>query len=83
MTSTKSGDIFEARLPVVNGETVTDFIANGPLLISSRAAVVAPIVKSTDDDIKQLGNYVFLSLFSLLVHVSHCISLPLSLYINY
>ena len=80
MTSTKSGDIFEARLPDVNGETVTDFIANGPLLISSRAAVVTPIVKYTHHDgIKQLGNCVFP--FTLSTYISDSLFLPFSLYI--
>ena len=60
---------------------MTNFIANGPLLISSRAAVVAPIVKSTDDDDINHLVTVFLPLFFLHVHVCHCFSLPLSLFI--
>lgn len=44
MNATKSGDLFEAQLPQLNGEFIMELTGNGPLFIIPRAAVVAPIV---------------------------------------
>ena len=57
MTTTKSGDVFEAeKLPNFDGETILEFIGNGPLLLQSRAAIVAPIsVKQNPDDFQEIG----------------------------
>ena len=40
----KSGDLFEAQLPQLNGEFIMELTGNGPLFIIPRAAVAAPIV---------------------------------------
>ena len=57
MRSTKSGDIFEADLFDANGDNILEFVGNGPLLLSSRTAVVAPMASQQSDIIesKKLG----------------------------
>ena len=57
MMTTKSGDVFEAKKwPNFDGETILEFFGNGPFLLQSRAAIVAPIsVKQNPDDFQEIG----------------------------
>ena len=57
MRSTKSGDIFEADWFDANGDNIMEFFGNGPLLLSSRTEVIAPMASQQPDitESKKLG----------------------------